>query len=161
MTWVRDTTRSYRDNIMEYYLDLFVNLRAGTDEYSVTWNSVERKPLPASPSNFPSTAISIMDHRESKKELIGMYQCHLIIHTEFAIRLNVGDNPSVELNRLMLDVQRAMRKDNTAGGLIINVVETNSELDIEGPGDRLVGGIISWEVHYRHALDDPRKHRGE
>lgn len=161
MAWQRDRSRSYRDNIMEYFLDKFRDMRRGTNEYSTTWNDVSRKPLAASVAAVPDTAIAIMDHRERKNPLIGMYDCFLTVHTEFAIRLKLGDDPSTELNRLMVDVQRAMRSDNTAGGLCINIVETGSELDIEGPGDRLVGGIISWEVLYRHSLDDPRKHRGE
>jgi hypothetical protein len=161
MSWTRDTTRSLRDNIIENIVDRFVSMQKNVDEYSTTWNSVTRSPLPDSVSQIPDTAISIMDFRERKNPVIGAFEPNLVLHAEFAIRLKVGDIASVELNRVMVDIQRVMMSDIYSGGLSLNIVEVSSELDIQGPGDRLVGGIITWEVLYRHKHDDPRKLRGE
>lgn len=85
--------------------------------------------------------------------------CRLRVATEFVYSMKIGDEPLTELNRILVDIQRLMRSDIQAGGLCLNIVESSSELDLDGPEDRLVGGIVFWEVLYKHATQDPTKHR--
>lgn len=41
------------------------------------------------------------------------------------------------------------------GGLTTNVFETGSNPEVEGQGDRAPGGLLSFNVHYRHWTGDP------
>ncbi len=68
----------------------------------------------------------------------------------------------------MADVQITMRSDiNSTESvsplcqLTINIVELRNELDVEGPKDNLVGGVIVWSILYRHSALDPTKLPGE
>lgn len=158
MAWVRDTERSIRDNIMEHLKDRFETVRAGTNRYTTTWNMVLRAPL-TKQSKIIGDSVSILDLTEKKDESIGQMTCRLRVAIEFVYVMKIGDEPLTELNRILVDIQRLMRSDIQAGGLCLNIVESSSELDLDGPEDRLVGGIVFWEVLYKHATQDPTKHR--
>jgi hypothetical protein len=158
MTWTIDPELSKRENIVQHLKDRFETVRQGVDGYTVEWDNVERGPLTRQDKILDAT-VSLTDTRETKTAMIGVYECRLTIVVEFAYRVREGDDPLHELNRLLVDVQRLMRTDIQAGGLCLNIVETSTELDAEGPADRVVGGVTFWEVLYRHSLQDPRKSR--
>jgi|GEM_PF-4705010 len=146
---------SRREQIMRYIVGLFTDMRASVDDYSVTWGAVVRRPLKADEAKL-NCAVGVYDVGEEKTAEIGRYRSILSVRIEFFYRPNIGDEPSTELNRLLLDIQRVMRVDHTCGGLTYNVLEVENELDISGPADRLVAGIIEYRVDYKHLLDDPR-----
>lgn len=160
MAWERDLTKSLRDNICEYWVSKFMDVDEDVDGHPLRWNSVLRVPLPKA-EKILGNALAIMDTRERKTPEIAATRCNLTLATEFAIRGFEGDNIASEVNKIMTSVQRVMLSDISSGGLSLHVVENASELDIEGPGDRLVGGVIFWDIQYRHKLGDPTKHRGE
>lgn len=163
MSWERDTERSIRDNIIEHLLDRFRNVEAGNDEYTVTWAFVSREPL-EKPELISGYTLSLIEGAETNDAEIGATRCKLTLYTEFAIPLAIGDIATVELNRVMTDIQRCMRSDIYCGGptsgLTLNIVKVGDDLDVQASGS-VVGGIVIWEVQYRHAVDDPRKKRGE
>jgi hypothetical protein len=132
----------------------FLDLRKGIDNYSTTWNVVVRRPFTNSETQL-GDALGIFDVSEEKTVRIGYVDCALSVQVEFFHKVFEGDEPSIELNRMMLDVQRAMRSDITCGGLSINIEEIRNHLDIEGPTDRLVAGVVEWKITYRHSLNDP------
>lgn len=147
---------SKREQIMEHLVNRFGDIREGEDGYTTTWNVVARRPMTKAELNL-GDALGLFDVEETKTARIGFYDCDLKVVCEFFHVLKLGDEPSTELNRMLCDIQRGMRSDIGCGGLTINIVENSSELDIDGPADRLVAGVVEFQIAYRHALDDPRK----
>jgi hypothetical protein len=82
-------------------------------------------------------------------------RCDLTVVIEFYCSLMIGDEPATELNKMLLDVQRTIRQDIYCSGLSLNIVESKNELDIDGPTDNLVAGVVEFSVLYRHLVDDP------
>jgi hypothetical protein len=146
---------SRREQIMRYLVALFADMRASIDGYTTTWETVVRRPLSDTEAKL-GNGLGVYDVSEEKVPEIGRYRSHLTVRIEFFYLIRHGDEPSTELNRMLVDIQRAMRADHTCGGLAYNVLETENELDINGPADRLVAGIIEYRVEYKHLLDDPR-----
>lgn len=139
---------------MEHLVDRFKAIRRGNDGYTTTWNVVVRRPFTNTETQL-GDALGIYDVSERKEPRISGFDCFLSISIEFFHKVYEGDEPSTELNRMLLDIQRALRSDITCGGLSINLVERSNELDIEGPTDMLIAGVLEAEVHYRHSPDDP------
>lgn len=145
---------SRREQIMLHLVDRFKGLRRNVDNYTTTWNVVVRRPMTNTETQL-GDAMGIFDVSERKEFRIGHVDAFLTVNLEFFHKVRDGDEPSTELNRMLLDVQRACRSDINCGGLTINILEMTNELDIEGPTDRLVAGVVEIEIHYRHALNDP------
>jgi hypothetical protein len=143
-----------RERIMQHLLARFAENQAGEDDYTVTWNLITRKPVGRTEVGM-GDAIGIFDTRESKVPDMLFMRCHLTVVFEFYCSLQMGDDPATELNRMLLDVQRTLRRDIYCSGLTLNIVETKNELDIDGPGDSLVAGVVEVQVLYRHFVDDP------
>jgi hypothetical protein len=146
---------SLREQIMQHLVQRFVDVRANDDGYTTTWNVVVRRPMTKTEIGM-GNAIGLYDTEEEKSALIGYYNSLLTVSVEFYYNSAIGDEPSQELNRMLMDVQRCMRSDPTCAGLTFNIVEVRNELDIDGPSDRLVAGMAEFQVSYRHRLDDPR-----
>lgn len=163
MSWTRDTTLSIRENILCHLQDRFQQVVEGVDGYNVTWSQVIRRPI-TKPEALTAPTLCLIEGQERNEAEIGATRCTLTLYTEFWTPLGVGGNPFTELNRLMADVQRCMRKDvycgGTPSGLTLNIVKVADDLDVQASSS-VVGGIVIWEVQYRHAADDPRKKRGE
>lgn len=142
----------------------FEGLREGVDGYSVTWNTVARRPLTDTEQQV-GNALAILDTSEAKTEEVGYMRVDLTVLTEFWLKMLEGDVASERLNDALADVQRAMRSDiktledpsDPLTQLTINVTEVRNEFDVDGPGDRLVGGVAQWSVLYRHSPLDPTR----
>lgn len=148
-------TQSKRELIMQNLVSRFSAMRVGDNGFSTTWNAVVRRPLTKQETAL-GDAVAIFDVDEDKTSEIGFYRCSLRVQIEFFCTMLTGDEPSTQLNRMLLDVQRCMRSDVTCGGLAFNILELRNELDVDGPADRLVAGVVEFQVQYRHTLDDPR-----
>ena len=159
MAYTRDPSLSLRDNICEFLKDAFEQ-ELSLNGKPFFFESVLRAPLPKT-DKLIGNVLSIMDVRERKTEEIGAMRCHLSVVMEFSIKTFMGDNIASELDKIITLVQQVARRDITAGGLSLNIVESGSELDLEGPDDRTAGGVVFWDVQYRHKVGDPTKHRGE
>ena len=163
MTWVRDTNLSIRENIVQHLLDRYRAMEEGVDGYTQTWVNVLREPI-TKPESLVGPTLALIEGSERNEAEVGATRCTLTLYTEFWLPLKVGANAFAELNRLMSDVQRCMRSDiycgGTPSGLTLNIVKVGDDLDVQASSS-VVGGIVIWEVQYRHASDDPRKKRGE
>lgn len=156
-----DPKASKRENLMRWLKHVFEEQRAGTNGMTQTWDVVSRSPLTKEEMRR-GTAIAIFDTAERKESRISggsgaPVDAHLMVQAEFYLVTQIGDNAGSELNRLLLDVQRTFMGDVTLGGRAINVVEARSELDVDGPADRLVAGMVEFSIHYRHRRDDARQ----
>jgi hypothetical protein len=145
---------SKRERIMQHLTERFQARQAGVDGALITWNMVTRKPISRTEVGMGDT-LGIFDVRETKDPVMQHMVCELTVIFEFYCALMLGDEPSTELNRMLLDVQRTIRTDIYCSGLSLNIVESKNELDIDGPTDSLVAGVIEVTVLYRHLVDDP------
>ena len=151
-----DDPVSKREQIMQHLVDRFEAMQDGTDGYTTTWNTVTRKPVSITAVKM-GNALGLFDTREDKVPDMQFMRATLSVVCEFYHSMKIGDEPGTQLNRMLLDVQRAMRSDIYCGGLTLNVVEVRSELDIDGPEDNLIAGVVEFQVLYRHYVDDPSK----
>ncbi len=150
---------SIREQIMDSLVTRFNAVTDGIDEHEVTWNMVSRFPLNASQIK-EGNVLFVMDSEESKIPEINFMRCSLTVITEFWYRVKVGDNAATEGNRLLAEVQKTMRqdiytKDIDSSGLTLNIVELRNEIDVDSISDRLINGIVYWQVQYRHAINNP------
>jgi hypothetical protein len=148
-------SQSLREQIMEHLVRRFEDIREGRDGFKTTWNVVVRRPMTKTEVGM-GRALGLYDTDEVKTPQIGHMMCTMSVVCEFFYAMNLGDEPSTELNTMLTDIQRTMRLDVNCSGLSINIVEVRNELDIDGPADRLVAGVCEFQVQYRHSLDDPR-----
>ena len=62
---------------------------------------------------------------------------------------------ALPLIRVLVDVQRAKLSDPQNNGLAINTVELRNEFDLGSPEGKSAGGVVLFEILYRHASNDP------
>jgi hypothetical protein len=160
MPWVRDLNASLRENICAHIADRLASIQAGVGQYTHTFNLVTRAPI-TKPEATVDVSVAVLDPRESKSREVGYQRCVMTLVTEFYIRLKLGDVPRTEINVVMLDIYRSIMADQTCSGLTISITETGNEVDVDGPSDGLVSGVLVWEILYRHQINDPRKKVGE
>lgn len=145
---------SKRERIMVHLAERFAARQAGVDDALYTWNLVTRRPVSRVEVDMGDT-VGIFDIREEKQQQMQHMLCNLTVVVEFYCASMIGDEPSTELNKMLLDVQRTIRADIYCSGLSLNIVESRNELDIDGPTDKLIAGVVEFTVLYRHLVDDP------
>jgi hypothetical protein len=149
-----------RDQIMSHLVKRFEDCIAGQGGRYMTWNAVTDAPL-TSAEKVLGNAVGIYDGRERKKPEMGLTRSTLEVQTEFLVKLAMGDNPAKVGRAVLGEVAAVMMSDIYCGGLSLHIVEVGNELDVDGPKDQSVAGIVFWEVYYRHQAGDPRKRQGE
>lgn len=147
---------SKRQRIMMYFEDAFLSVRENIDGFTRTWTAVARKPL-TNQERQSGNAIALYDLNEVKTPQMQFQFCNLTVYAEFYHQMAVGEHPADVLNMMLTDVQRVFRSDVTCGGLTINVEEKKNQIDVDGPLEKLVTGVVEFVVSYRHAADDPRR----
>ena len=145
---------SKRERIMEHLKERFEARQEGVGGAMYTWNMVTRRPI-SRVEVAQGNTIGLFDVQEEKHQEMMHMRCHLAVVVEFYCSLMIGDEPSTELNKMLLDVQRTIRQDIYCSGLTLNVVENKNQLDIDGPTDNMVAGVVEFMVQYRHLVDDP------
>jgi hypothetical protein len=148
------TLPSIREQILVHLMERFKQVVKNIDGHSVTWSSVYRSPIPSSEITRNSV-ISIIEEGETKRPRISVMDCDLTISTEFWYKMKLGDVPSMEANRLLSDIQLTMRSDISCNNLAYNLVEISNSIDIDSMTDRLINGVITWVISYRHNVDNP------
>lgn len=113
--------------------------------------------------------LAILDVEERKSAKINQMNVFLRVSLEFRSWVDQEESPSTVGNQVMADVQRRMREDlhltepddgelaELDRQLSENVVEVGNELFIDGFADRQITGAVTFEVLYKHGIDDPRE----
>lgn len=153
-----------RDRIMDHLIRRFKSVSAGVNGRYVTWDVVSDTPLSRTEKAL-GTSVGIFDSRERKTAEVGYERCLLDVQTEFRVQTAHGDNVSSVARGVLGELQAVMRSDiyctENSSQLTLNIVEVGNELDVDGPNDKSVAGIVFWEIQYRHKTGDPRKLQGE
>lgn len=151
-----------RERILEHLIARFRDAQAGYGGRYMTWQTVKGSPVT---SGDMSPTIAIYDGRERKTVEVGYVRCVLEVQTEFKAALALGDDAHAFARSILGEVEAVMLSDIycTEGSmqLSLNIVEVGNELDVDGPDDQSVAGIVFWEIQYRHKAHDPRKRQGE
>ncbi len=141
-----------RERILQKIEANLTAMQEGEDEHVITWNTITRNPWEDIEQQMGDT-IGIFDLSETSSDEIGFVRKTMEVATEFWIRPKLGDNDASEINIVMADVNRVMRADTT---FIVDPGPPVCQLAVD-----LVGGVIIWNILYRHDQDDPRKIFGQ
>lgn len=156
--------QTVRDRIMQHLLSRFAACVEGQGGRYITWNTISDAPLKEG-QKVLGNAIGVFDSRERKKPEVSLVRAALEVNTEFHVRLAHGDNPVAVARAVLGEVQAIMLSDiyctEPTGQLSLNIVEIGNELDVDGPDDKSVSGIVFWEIQYRHQAGNSRKLQGE
>jgi hypothetical protein len=126
------------------------------DPYTVQFSKVEHGPL-GDTDHRKRYVAGIVPGRERKQTLYPFDQCTLEVAIEFRMMVNRDDDdPEVEAERLLGEIQRKLHEDTTLGGLAIDLRETGNEVDLEMYDDKSVVGVVFFDLLYRHRTTDPR-----
>ena len=148
-----------RERILVQIERNFLEVQEGVDEHVLTWNVVTRE-APRDVEQQMGDLIAITEGTEINSDEVRTVRKSMEIFTEFWLRTQLGDVKSSLANSVMGDVQRTIRQnlplveDDTGCQLAIDIVEVRSEVELEL--EDLIGGVIVWNVVYRHDQDDPR-----
>ena len=151
-----------RERILQQIVINLEKVQEGNDEHVLTWNVITRDPW-EDIEQLTSDTIGVFDMTEQSFDEQGFVRKRLEVVTEFWLKPKLGDDNAELINVVMGDVNRTMRADPTlitdpgppVCQLAVDLVEVSSEVDL-GRED-LIGGVIVWNIIYRHDQDDPRK----
>lgn len=155
-----------RERILRKIVANLEKVQEGDDEHVITWNLVTRDPW-EDVEQLMSDTIGVFDMTEQSFDEQGFVRKRLEVATEFWLKPKLGDNNAELINVVMGDVNKTMRADPTlitdigppVCQLAIDLVEVSSEVELER--EDLVGGVIIWNIIYRHDQDDPGRLYGQ
>lgn len=125
-------------------------------DYGFAWDLVVRAPL-RDWAYRKQRSLGIFDGRETKRDLHMVRECSLAVALEIKLVVQSNAQPSSEMNAYFGAVQRRLAEDPTLGGLVIDLVETGNDSDVEDENQRHVAGVLLYTMKYRHAVKDPRR----
>lgn len=149
-----------RLNILEYIKGLFEaatddpNPPTGRKNYGIEFSTVRLGPL-SSEDNRKRFAVGIIPGNENKSDLFPLKTALLPITIEFRVTVNRGDpDPLVMAERVLGVAQQIILDDRDFGGLILYHSEMGNEQDMFTYSDKAISGMVQFQVHYRHAIDN-------
>jgi len=112
---------------------------------------------PITDYNMNNRVLGIYDTREKKENRANYTACRMEVMFEYYSKIWAGESATAILRQTLTKIQKMVLSDIQCGNLCLNTVETGNEFDIDGPATSVAGGIVVWEVTYRHALKDPTR----
>lgn len=92
---------------------------------------------------------------------VGYIENNMRVAVEIAVRMDVGDNPSKELNNCVGLITREFLskietyEEGSGDALSLNIRSVSLEFDVDGDTDKLVMCVAIFEIIYRHHKQDP------
>lgn len=146
---------SIRKQILAAIKTKFESLVAGTDGYNYTWFKVTNAPMPR---NYTLNDNEIRFYVDYENKIEDGYQSItkiMNVQVEFWHPVAEEEIPGNILEDMLADSVKAMTADIYWGGLAINTQETGNDLTYEENENRLIYGVSTWEIEYRHNVGDP------
>ena len=139
-----------------------------SDPYQTTFEVVTRGSSLEGLHKTVKYGLAILDTDEFKSPKINQMDVNLRVVMEFFAWVEQDEEPSVAGNRVMGDIQRRMREDinltEPDDGRSVNdrqiaehVEETGNQLFIDGVQDTQISGAVTWNIRYKHGINDPRE----
>jgi len=159
------TALSIRERIMCQLVRDFEKVSAGTNNHLIDWEVVKRTALEDFDELLGPT-MCIIEGDETSSDEQASVRKRLEVATEFWFEPFTGEDLASQANMILADVQRTVRtnplilEDDTSPvcRLALDTVEVRSEIETGFEG--LIGGVVVWQVIYRHAQNDPTKFVG-
>ena len=126
----------------------------GVDGYTITWRTISRATITEQEVEM-GDALVIHELAEGRTSEIGAAKNSLRLALEFNINRSPGDDQSTELNRALVDVERAMMSDRQCGGQALDTIPESNEFDFRDSDAKSVAGLAIFNISYRHSPDDP------
>lgn len=149
-----DFKDSVRQQIINHLCERFRNISAGEDDYRIGWDVVSTVPL-SKEETRQGFAIGIYDTSENNQDEIGYQQKIMNVVFEFHADTLEGISGDKYARLLLAEIERAIGSDIQMGGLAVDAQEQGNELDVEGVNDKVVSGVVIYQVRYRHVVGDP------
>ncbi len=164
------TTLTRRERIMEEVARRLGEMTQGdpvSDPYLTTLEFVSRGASLEGLHSTYRTAAAILDADENKTPKINQMDCQLRVTVEFFAYVDTNQTPSSAGNKILGDIQRKMREDihltepddgRPVGDrqLSEHIVEVGNQLFIDGVSDTQITGAITYNITYKHGINDPR-----
>ncbi len=139
-----------------------------SDPYLTTFEVVTRGSPLEGLHKTVKVGLAILDADEFKTPKINQMDVSLRVITEWFSWVDAGEQPSVVGNRVMGDIQRRMREDFNLTEpddgrplkdrqISEHVEETGNQMFIDGVQDSQITGAITWNIRYKHGINDPRE----
>jgi hypothetical protein len=128
------------------------------DPYSAQFTKVVIGPLDETDHRMRFVAGIVTGREKKRPYMYPLEECTLPVAIELCMTVNADDDdPGVEAERLLGEVQRKIHEDTTLGGVAVDLRETGNEIVLDMYGDRTVVADIFLELIYRHRTNDPRE----
>ena len=129
--------------------------RPPLDEKDVTFNRVSLDPLSENDQLDDDLALSISDIAERVREGVGWELRIVNVIFEFHAKVYEGDVAATVANSVIGAIQYRMGCDFYIDGTACNQTLIGSEIDIESATAKIARGVVSYDVTYRCAANDP------
>lgn len=152
--------KSKRQIILDQIKALFEAVKEtlpNDDPYPFSFGRVSSGPLPLGDTK-KQFSVGIVPGQETKTHLYPFLQCKLPVAIEFQrVRQKDEGEPGPLAEEMLTVAQRVMLTSKLGlPEIVIDVVETGNEIDIESFQDKAVAGVLYVDISYRHAHNDPR-----
>lgn len=127
---------------------------------TLDWDVIVRAPLTDAERKM-DTCVSIMEGQERSSELTGQTEKRLEVSIEYEVKSYLGEEPQAYANEVKAALEKYIAAHFRSHRRCLHMRLTASETDVGRTGDRVVGGILFYEMTYRHRTGDPTKAVGE
>lgn len=148
------TRPSARQLIIDHLVARFEAIEAGVDDFVTGWSVVKTVPLSKEDTRH-STALGIYDTSEENRDEIGHQQKLMNVVFEFHAVTLEGISPDKFARQLLAEIERTIHLDIYMGQLAMDAQERGNELDVESGNDKVVSGVVIYQIRYRHRVGDP------
>jgi hypothetical protein len=139
-----------------------------SDPYRTTFEVITRGSPLEGLHKTVKIGLAILDTTEFKSPSINCMSVNLRVVMEFFVWVDTNEQPSSVGNRVMADIQRRMREDFNLtepedGRPLLerkiaeHVEEVGNDMFIDGVQDTQITGAVTWNIRYKHGINDPRE----
>ncbi len=160
-----------RERIVAEIFRRLSSMQAGqptSDPFQTTFEVVTRGSSLEGIHKTGKSGLAILDAVEFKTPKINQMDVQLQVTLEFLSWVDTGETPSGVGNRILGDIQRRMREDINLTEpddgrpvkdrqIAYHVEEMSNEMFIDGVQDTIISGAVTWNIRYKHAINDPRE----
>lgn len=149
-----------RERIMQGLKYAFETVPLTIASETMQFDVVVRAPLTKAEREMKS-CLSIMEGQERSSELTSRTEKRLEVSIEYEIEAFMGEEPQTFSTDALAAIEKYVADHFRNHRLCLHMKLTASETDVGRSGDRVVGGILFYEMTYRHRTGDPTKAVGE
>jgi hypothetical protein len=153
-----DTIRLRCLDALKGVLEAMVAGEPMADPYTVQFSKVVIGPIGEAEFRKRYTAGIVAGREKKQPYTYPLRECTLPLAVELRMTVNADDDdPGIEAERLLGEVQRKVMEDTTLDGLAVDLRETGNQVSLDLYDDKTVIIDLFLELVYRHRDSDPRE----